>query len=165
VLYRADAFEPLTDAAWDEARVRRSIAAIVADADAAFGADALWPADEWDAWTSPLPLKNLYVGGAGVIWALDALRRRGYAESTLDLAAAARRALEAWREQPDFARGIELPAGPRGAGAPGIVASAAQYLDQELLLAGAELAWRAGPPAMAKGACICHGTSGNATRS
>ncbi len=33
-------------------------------------------------------LKNLYVGAAGVIWALDALRRRGHAETSLDLAAA-----------------------------------------------------------------------------
>jgi hypothetical protein len=34
-------------------------------------------------------LKNLYVGAAGVIWALDAVRRRGHAETSLDLAAAA----------------------------------------------------------------------------
>ena len=47
------------------------------------------------------------------------------------------------------------------AGAPGIVASAAAYLDEELLLAGAELTWRAGPPTLAKGPCICHGTAGN----
>jgi hypothetical protein len=30
-------------------------------------------------------------------------------------------------------------------GAPGIVASAASYLDEEILLAGAELVWQAGP--------------------
>ena len=53
---------------------------IVADVDEAFDADALWPADEWDGWQAALPLKNLYVGAAGVIWALDVLRRRGYAE-------------------------------------------------------------------------------------
>ena len=47
------------------------------------------------------------------------------------------------------------------AGAPGIVISAAGYLDEELLLAGAELTWRAGPPGMDKGPGICHGTSGN----
>jgi len=47
------------------------------------------------------------------------------------------------------------------AGAPGIVSSAAAYLDEELLLAGAELVWRAGPPGMEKGPCICHGTAGN----
>ena len=39
--------------------------------------------------------------------------------------------------------------------------SAAPYLDEELLLAGAELAWQAGPPSLEKGAGICHGTAGN----
>ena len=47
------------------------------------------------------------------------------------------------------------------AGAPGIVIGAASYLDEDLLLAGAELVWRAGPPTMEKGPCICHGTAGN----
>jgi len=46
-------------------------------------------------------------------------------------------------------------------GAPGIVVSACDYLDEELLLAGAELVWRAGPHGDGKGAGICHGTSGN----
>jgi hypothetical protein len=100
VLYDPAVFEPLTEEPWDEARVRRSIAAIVADADAAFDSDALWPAHEWDGWNAPLPMKNLYVGAAGVIWALDDLRRRGLAETTLDLRAAALRALERWRAEP-----------------------------------------------------------------
>ena len=79
-------FEPLTDRPWDEAWVREQIREIVADADAAyFDETALWPADEWDAWQTPTPLKALYVGAAGVVWALDALRRRGHAESRLDL--------------------------------------------------------------------------------
>ncbi|MBA3717193.1 MAG: LanC-like protein [Actinobacteria bacterium] len=46
-------------------------------------------------------------------------------------------------------------------GAPGIVTCAASYLDEELLLAGAELAWRAGPPGPEKGPSLCHGTAGN----
>jgi hypothetical protein len=46
-------------------------------------------------------------------------------------------------------------------GAPGVVISAAPYLDEELLLAGAELGWRAGPHGMEKGPCLCHGTAGN----
>jgi hypothetical protein len=109
LLYRPDAFEPLTDEEWDERRVRDAIRWIVADADDAFDLDALWPADEWDAWASPLPLKSLYVGAAGMIWALDVLRRRGHAESRLDLAAAAQRTLEAWRDGPDLPTETELP--------------------------------------------------------
>ena len=46
-------------------------------------------------------------------------------------------------------------------GAPGIVTATAPYLDEELLLAGAELTWQAGPPGMEKGPALCHGTAGN----
>jgi hypothetical protein len=46
-------------------------------------------------------------------------------------------------------------------GAPGILVAAGEYLDEGLLLAGAELVWRAGPSSMEKGSGICHGTSGN----
>ena len=54
--------------------MRGEIERIVADADASFDAEALWPAEEWDSWQTPTPLKALYVGGAGVVWALGALR-------------------------------------------------------------------------------------------
>ena len=104
MLYEPEAFEPLTDTPWNENRVREAIRGIVADADAVFDPDGLWPAHEWDAYEATPPLKNMYVGASGVIWALDSLRRRGYAEMKLDLAAAALRTLEAWREVPDFAQ-------------------------------------------------------------
>jgi len=108
MLYKPEAFEPLTDTPWDEERVRARIREIVADADSAYIPEDFWPADEWDGWNTPLPLKNLYVGAAGVIWALDALRRRGY-DSELDLAAAAQRNVERWREEPDYLRDLEVP--------------------------------------------------------
>jgi len=110
VLYYPDAFEPLTDDPWDEARVRDAIGAIVNDADQAYDPDGLWPAHEWDAWNSTPPLKDLYCGAGGVVWALDALRRSGHAETRIDLAAAGERTLELWRVEPDLAGGeIELP--------------------------------------------------------
>jgi hypothetical protein len=303
VLYDPAAFEPLTDQPWDEARVRDRIAAIVGDADTAFDPGKLWPAHEWDGWQAALPLKNLYVGAAGVVFALDDLRRRGLAETKLDLPAIAIDALERWRAEPDYVAGEVLPEPPesglltgevgillvacrlghppeddlrsrirvnlaneaedlmwgtpgtliaavamgwddlaresadalaarrdadglwtqrlwgtsfRGigtvhglvgnvrallqvddprnetlrtesaaalaraatregglanwssegklqwcAGAPGVVSAARDYLDEELVLAGAELVWRAGAPGGEKGHGICHGTSGN----
>jgi hypothetical protein len=100
-LYEPAQFDPLIDEPWDPARVEDAIAAIVADTDAAFDSAALWPAHEWDGWEEPLPLKNLYVGAAGVIWALDALLRSGHAETSLDLAGAALRTLELERAEPD----------------------------------------------------------------
>ena len=115
MLYLPEAFEPLTDEPWDERRVRASIREIVADTDAAYGGDELWPADEWDGYEAAVPLKNLYIGAAGVVWALDALRRRGHAETRLDLADAATRTLAAWRREPDFMSGLELPSRPQSA--------------------------------------------------
>jgi Lanthionine synthetase C-like protein len=313
VLYDPELHEPLTDEAWDEQRARGAIAGIVADADAAFDPDRLWPAEEWDVYEATAPLKNLYVGASGVIWALDALRRRGLAETAIDLPAAAARTLELWRGLPDYAQWESVPEAaasallmgesgplivawrlapsaeladrlygrvrenigneavevmfgapgttlaaqamlewtgeerwadawqesaesvwaardddglwtnrlygetfrsltpPHGlvgivlalrpgsgreqleretgevlaglavredglvnwptrdgaqklqwcSGAPGIVSGAASYLDEELLLGGAELIWQAGPCGMEKGSGICHGTSGN----
>ena len=303
MLYEPGAFEQLTDEPWNEAHVRDGIAAIVADADAAFDPAALWPAHEWDGYKAPAPLKNLYLGAAGVVFALDELQRRGFAETALDLPLVASDALERWRAEPDYMAGEVVPEpaesglltgetgillvgcrlglgleadlrariranlaneaedlmwgtpgtlvaavamgwddlaresadalasrrdadglwtqrlwgtsfrgmgtvhgltgnvlallqvdDPRNeslrmesaaglaraatqedglanwgserklqwcAGAPGIVSAARGYLDEELLLAGAELVWRAGARGVEKGHGICHGTSGN----
>jgi len=108
MLYRPEGYEPLAGD-WNAERIRAGIRAIVADAGAAYGAGSLWPANEWDAWRTPTPLKSLYVGAAGVIWALDELRSRGHAEPRIDLAAAAADALEEWRREPDLMAEIELP--------------------------------------------------------
>jgi lantibiotic modifying enzyme len=315
MLYDPKAFEPLTDDEWNEERARERIREIVADAERAYDPDALWPAQEWDVWGTTPPLKALYAGAAGVAWALDTLRRRGYADVRIDLAQAVQRALELWQDEPEFAHeGSQFPTPrepslhygeggilavlwrlapsaeiadrlharvrenrdnaadeimwgapgtmliaralhdwtgedrwldawkesadglrsrrdadglwtnqlygttfrslgpPHGAvgntlalgephdatretlareavvedgianwpsrvggeleregeirvqwccGAPGIVASASTYLDEELVLAGAELIWRAGPHGPEKGAGLCHGTAGN----
>ena len=325
MLFRPDAFEPLTKTRWNPDRVRDAIRAIVADTDDSLrGPKLMWPVHEWDGWHGTSPMKNLYVGTAGVLWALDRLRRDGHAETRLDLADLARRNVDLFRARPDFMKGMKLPdppesglltgeagillvawrlvpddeladvllarvranvdnpaeevmwgspgtliaakamldwtgderwrdawsesaeallarrdedglwtqrlygqevrsltpphglvgnvqallplldrdrsaklrrasarvlartaaiedglanwpprdrpelPGPDGqirvqwcAGAPGIVVGAAEYLDEELLVAGAELGWRTGPPNLEKGPGICHGTSGN----
>jgi lanthionine synthetase-like protein len=44
-------------------------------------------------------------------------------------------------------------------GAPGMVTSIGDLLDEDLALGGAQLTWTAGP--LAKGAGLCHGTAGN----
>jgi hypothetical protein len=115
MLYKPEAFDPLTETPWEEERARDRIHAIVDDAESTYDPKEFWPADEWDAWESPLPLMNLYIGAAGVLWALDTLRRRGHAQGKLDLAAAAQRLVERWRVQPDFiqADDFELPEHPQ----------------------------------------------------
>jgi hypothetical protein len=110
VLYTPDVFEPLTATRWSEAKAREGIRSIVADVDGALrGPSLLWRADPWDGWQSTSPQKNLYVGASGVIWALDALRRRDVAETSLDLPTLATRSLELFRERPDFIKVVTPP--------------------------------------------------------
>jgi hypothetical protein len=42
-----------------------------------------------------------------------------------------------------------------------VIGGAWRYLDEELVLAGAELVWQAGAHGDEKGAGLCHGTAGN----
>jgi len=91
-LYRPEAFEPLTDAAWDEGHVRGAIEAIAANAQRTFDAKRLWPATEgWDSAGAQLPLTTLHTGASGVTWALQRARQRGHADVRLDLRNAASR--------------------------------------------------------------------------
>lgn len=80
--------------AWDEAQAREAIVAIAADALAAGHPESLWPAHPLDD-NVPDGLGCVYFGAAGIIWALDALRRRGFIGPAPDfapfLAAAAER--------------------------------------------------------------------------
>jgi len=110
VLYRQEDFEPLVDEPWHEGRIRAAIREIVADTDSALrGPKLLWRADPWDGWRATSPLKDLYCGAAGVLWALADLRDRGHAETRLDLGALALRTLERHRARPDLARWTDLP--------------------------------------------------------
>jgi lantibiotic modifying enzyme len=110
LLYRPEDFEPLTDEPWDEARVRAGIREIVADTEAALrGPKLLWLADPWDRWRATSPLKDLYCGAAGVLWALAELRERGHAETALDLGDLALRVLERQRARPDLGSWTDVP--------------------------------------------------------
>src|SRR4029453_9775862 len=101
--------------------------------DARFAPDELWPANEGDAWNSTPPLKDLYCGAAGVLLGLDVLRRRGLAETSIDLQAAAPRVLARWGGGPGLPGGeIELPS----PSAPSLLGG-----ETGLLL----IAWRLGP--------------------
>ena len=104
MLYEPDQFDLLIDEPWVPARVEDAIAAIVAEADSAFSPDTLWPTNDCtDEYHEGRPAKVLYTGAAGVSWALAALRRGGHAETSVDLTAAALRALELERVLPDAA--------------------------------------------------------------
>jgi lantibiotic modifying enzyme len=105
LLYRPEAFEPLTDEAWDAERARAAIREIVSDTEEALrGPKLLWPAHDWDSWRATRPMKNLYAGAAGVLFALDRLQRRAHAETRLDLADLALRNVDVFRSRPDYMR-------------------------------------------------------------
>lgn len=79
-LFRPGEHEPLAGKEWDAGRVEEAIAAIVADAEAAFdGTRWPWhPSDgEDDAWNS------VYLGGAGMIWALHELGSNGWEDEAV----------------------------------------------------------------------------------
>lgn len=86
-LYVDDRHQPLVAEAWDEGRVRAAIAAIAADAERSFDESRLWPVHPDDDDPDAGPLTTLYLGAAGVMWALEQL-------ATLGLAPA-----RGWREQ------------------------------------------------------------------
>jgi hypothetical protein len=110
VLYRPEDFEPLVDEPWDEERIRAGIREIVDDTDGALrGPKLLWPAEGWDRWRATSPLKDLYCGAAGVLWALADLRDRGHAETRLDIGSLALGTLERQRAKPDLEGWTDLP--------------------------------------------------------
>jgi hypothetical protein len=98
-------------------------------------------------------------GFAGCVLALgdvpdvsETLRRHAVVEGALaNWPALAGRALDDARDRLTRAQWCH--------GAPGIVATLAHLLDEELAIAAGELTWRAGP--LRKGANLCHGTAGN----
>jgi Lanthionine synthetase C-like protein len=77
-LWRPSEHEPLAAEEWDESRVEEAIAVIVADAEAAFdGQRWPWhPRDDEDIGSS-----DVYLGGAGVVWALDELGSTGWEDA------------------------------------------------------------------------------------
>lgn len=112
MLFDPDRHEPLQPIAWDEARVRETIAHVVAETEAAFSPERYWPPHPRDFEPDDDPQQRsttLYSGACGVIWALQYLQAVGAATlvrgdlGDLDLLLARNRAtLAAW-ESDDFA--------------------------------------------------------------
>jgi lantibiotic modifying enzyme len=73
--------EGLSAARWDEGAARRAIETIARDCEDRFSPDGLWPPHPLDTEGEQVaaPFTMLYMGAAGVIWALDCLARRGFA--------------------------------------------------------------------------------------
>lgn len=74
---------PLCDEPWEPHAAEAAIGEIAADALEAFDADRFWPAHPRDDGLKD-GNSSIYLGAAGVIWALDRLRRVGAIERDFD---------------------------------------------------------------------------------
>jgi hypothetical protein len=94
MLFEPDAHERLTEERWDPGRVRAGIREIAEDAEGAF--DDGWPNHPADD-DGERSFRTVYLGGAGVVQALDSLQRRGLVELRGDYVPYLER-----RYEPDF---------------------------------------------------------------
>jgi hypothetical protein len=102
-LFDARGHEPLADVAWRASEARDAIRAIARDADSALRGSDWW---EWH----PLDLEpddpdvvhGVFIGAAGVLWALDHLARAGLHEPGHDYARLARDAYAGYLDRPEY---------------------------------------------------------------
>jgi hypothetical protein len=103
VLFDPAQHEVLEAGAWSEERAQRAIRAIVADADESFDPDGWWPIHPLDDYSSgSWRTRGLWIGAAGVLWALDALQRTGLVELSRDYAPVAMRLHEDYLAGPEI---------------------------------------------------------------
>jgi hypothetical protein len=86
VLFIPDRHEALQGEPWSEGAARAAIERIAAAACAAFDPQTLWPVHprDRDDNAATLPMASLYMGAAGVIWALERLKADGMADLAID---------------------------------------------------------------------------------
>jgi lanthionine synthetase-like protein len=102
-LFHAPSHEPLGGGEWSEAAARAAVAAIAADAEEAFDPRTLWPAHPLDEEEGELPSPvGLYLGAAGVIWALDVLAEAGLTTPARDWADVAAGLPDRYLARPDL---------------------------------------------------------------
>lgn len=89
---------PLTTTRWDLDAAHAAIQEIVDDAVARFDPEGYWPSHPQDDGLSDGNVSP-YMGAAGMLWALDFLRREGAASHELDVAAQLPKLLETVRAQ------------------------------------------------------------------
>ena len=111
-LFDPRSHEPLAEERWNAIRARVAIEAIVAETEGAFDEEALWDPHPLDEAEDEEPLGQptcLYLGAAGVIWALHELQSAGVAELGRDWAEVALGLPERYRRTPDWPRDGVIP--------------------------------------------------------
>jgi Lanthionine synthetase C-like protein len=103
MLFEAERHEALSSTAWDAAAVRAAVRAIAGDIEQHRRPAGHWPTHplDDDGEEPATGYKSLYLGSAGVLWALDFLRREGAVASGIDPAAGIEQAHAAYLADPD----------------------------------------------------------------
>jgi lantibiotic modifying enzyme len=106
MLFESDRHEALCDSVWDESLARETIQSIVHDIEQSRLAEDRWPVhprdDEGDV--PRTGFKSLYLGSAGVLWALWYLRREGAVELGTDPSDGIDKVYRAYLSDPDGRR-------------------------------------------------------------
>jgi lanthionine synthetase-like protein len=96
-LFRPSEHEPLAGGEWSDERAEEATAAIVADAEAAFdGTRWPWHPRDGEEWG----FSDIYIGGAGVIWALSELGSTGWEDAAVSFIDQYRARPSPWDEDP-----------------------------------------------------------------
>ncbi len=101
MLHSPEAHEALDGEAWDPEVALAAIRAIAADCESALDASGTWPLHPRDG-VDEGPFRTVYLGAAGVVFALDVLARRGLVESMRDYVPILEQHLESYRTDPEF---------------------------------------------------------------
>ncbi len=148
MLFDACAHEPLLEAAWRPAEVEAAIRTLAREAEDGLPDGGWWPVHPLDAEADdPEVVHGVYLGAAGVVWALHRLAQAGLHQPRHDHARLAEGVVDSYLSRPEFDGPV--PSLFLGEGGIALVA---------WLLSG-ELTWAAGP--LRKGPRLCHGTAGN----
>jgi hypothetical protein len=103
MLFDPRAHEPLCDAEWHPAQIEAEIRAIGRDADDAMRDRDWWPLHPLDDdGKTPDAVHGVYLGAAGVMWAIDHLAQAGLHEPRHDYARLAGDVLESYLRRPEF---------------------------------------------------------------
>ncbi len=108
-LYSPESHEPLEPRPWDRDVALAAIRGIAADCEAAFES-LYWPMHPRDTdGDDDGPFTTVYLGTAGVVYALDVLTRRGLVDGIRDYVPALEQAAEAYRAKPEFGEWAHPP--------------------------------------------------------
>lgn len=109
MLFSPQAHEPLEARPWKRDAVIAAVREIAADCEASFDSPH-WPVHPRDVEEGdPGPWTTLYLGSAGVVYALDLLARRGLVDGVRDFAPALEQAVEAYRANPELGEWAHPP--------------------------------------------------------